>query len=490
MRSTYRSLALGGAALVLGVTACQDLTVPNAESPDKARAISNGDDVKALINSSFNTWFRANQHTEPTLALAVMADNLTASFGNFGMRFNSNEPARIAYNNNASAANDAPVAYQPYSRNYLALGQANDAMGAIRRGVNIGTASTVESYKAFGFLVQGSTLGNIGLLFDKAFIVDELTNPDTITLRPYAAVSAAAMAKFDSSIATATGKTWKIDATVTPGMTFTADTLRRIASTMAARQLVFTARNAAQNTATNWAKVLQYAENGISTGAAPFNVTLTGDGILWYDYLKLYGDRPAWIRVDLRVINMMVDSTSVDRWTSETAPAFPDTTRDHRLTTDFEYHTSIPYQVARGIYHFSNWSHKRYRYHAFDTPTAATGPMPIILAAENDLLIAEALIRTGGDRNRAATLINKTHVTRGGKAPATAAMTDAQLLKKIMYERDVELMNTGGGQAFYDRRRVDGLQPQTPRHLPLPALELETLGLPIYTFGGPSNPDM
>jgi starch-binding outer membrane protein, SusD/RagB family len=493
MRKFSWSLSTGALLLLMSASGCQDLTVQNRDEPDQGRAISNGDDVKALASSAFNEWFRATQHQDPVLALAVMADNLTASFGNFGMRFNSNEPERIAYNNNPSATNDAPVAYQPWTRNYAALGLSNYTMGAIRRGVSIGDANTTESYKGFAMLTQGASLANLGMLFDKAFIVDETTNTDTISLQPYANVTAAAVAKFDSVIAVSTGKTWTFpdpDASIVPGITLTADRMRRIASTMAARTMVFTARTAAQNTATNWAKVLTYAENGISTGSAPFDITFTGDGNLWYDYLKLYGERPTWLRVDLRVINMMVDGTSVDRWTSETAPAFPDTTRDHRLTTDFEYHTTIPFQVARGVYHFSNWSHKRYRYHAFDQPTAATGPMPHIIQAENDLLIAEALIRTGGDRNRAATLINKTHVTRGGKAPATAAMTDAQLLAKIMYERDVELMNTGGGQAFFDRRRVDGLQPKTPKHLPLPALELETLGLPVYTFGGPNNPEM
>jgi len=36
---------------------------------------------------------------------------------------------------------------------------------------------------------------------------------------------------------------------------------------------------------------------------------------------------------------------------------------------------------------------------------------------------------------------------------------------------------------------VDGLQAGTIRHLPIPAKELETLVLPIYTFGGVGKPD-
>lgn len=113
--------------------------------------------------------------------------------------------------------------------------------------------------------------------------------------------------------------------------------------------------------------------------------------------------------------------------------------------------------------------------------------MPYVLAAENDLLIAKALIRSGGDMTRAATLINRTRVTRGGLAAASASDGAATLLGYISYERDVELLNTNG-LALFDRRRTDELQTLTPRHLPVPAAELNAPGLPVYTFGG-TSPD-
>ncbi len=34
---------------------------------------------------------------------------------------------------------------------------------------------------------------------------------------------------------------------------------------------------------------------------------------------------------------------------------------------------------------------------------------------------------------------------------------------------------------------MDGLQAGTVHHLPVPASELETLGLPVYTFGSPGK---
>ena len=49
------------------------------------------------------------------------------------------------------------------------------------------------------------------------------------------------------------------------------------------------------------------------------------------------------------------------------------------------------------------------------------GTEPVITAAENDLLWAEGLIRSGGNLLTASNLINNTRVTRGGLAPATPA---------------------------------------------------------------------
>src|SRR5574340_388964 len=162
---------------------------------------------------------------------------------------------------------------------------------------------------------------------------------------------------------------------------------------------------------------------------------------------------------------------------------------DHRYQTDFTYIATIPFACARGAWHFSNWEHSRYGSKAAGGDVSwysgtFTGVAPIVLAAENDLLMAEALVRTGGDLGQAAALINTTRVGRGQLTPAAAADGAAALLADIQYEQDVELLTTAGGLQWWERRRIDGLQPGTPRHLPVPAKELEIDQLPIYTFGG------
>lgn len=506
----------GGATLLVAAAACNpDLNITNPNNPDVARAISTPGDVRNLIGSSYNGAYiniQGSARPYPAAATSVMADNLTASFGNFGMRFNGQEP-RLAYTN-SSGLDDGRLASDPYDGLYGTLGAANDGLAAVKRGIKIQVSATAQdetpALTALGYLVQGMTMGMIGLTFDKGFILDEDTPLGTATLQPYAAVSAAAVGKYDKAIAAAAGNTWTVAPEFSPGMTLTADRLGRMANTLAARQLAYTPRTAAENTAVNWAKVLQYANAGISTGATPFNLQIEADGgNLWYDLQKYYGDAASWMRVDQRVIQLM-DPTQPVEYTSVTPPPRAQSA-DLRLGTtatpgtDITYYPTIPFAVARGVYFFSQWGHTRYFFHSRDAGgTALTGVVPFVIGAENDLLIAEALVRTGGDKARAATLINKTRVGRGGLSALTGASSTNDLLAAIFYERDIELMNTGAGQAWFDRRRIDptltynglpigntwgfrggsGLQKGTPRHLPVPAKELETLGIPVYTYGG------
>lgn len=521
MQGSKFVIGLWGAASLLAVAACNpDLNVTNPNAPDVARAIATPGDVRQLIGSSYNTWYLGMQSAccnnggpepDPGIMTAVMADNMTGTFGNFGIRFNNQEP-RIAYNN-SSAANDGKVASMPYENMYGALGAANDGLNAIKRGVKVAVnksaADETPQMKAFAILVQGLTLGFESLVFDKGFIVDEDTPQGEAVLQPYTAVSAAAVAKYEKAIAEATGKSWTVPAEFTPGLNLTAANLVKMANTMAARQLAYTPRTPEENASVNWTKVLAFAEGGISSGAG-FDLQATGDGgNNWYDLTKGYAEFESWVRADQRIIQL-ADPTQPRVWTSATAPVraqpldarfakgTPDANGDVKTPgADFWFYKGTgAWDVARGVYLFSSWGHARYITYGYEVDDSFLGNAPFVLQAENDLLIAEALIRTNGDKARAASLINKTRVGRGHLTALTGASSTNDLLAALFYERDIELWDTGAGQAWFDRRRIDksltynginigaGLQPGTPRHLPVPAKELETLGIPVYTYGG------
>jgi hypothetical protein len=522
MQLNKKLIGATGALMLLWSAACNpDLNVTNPNAPDVERAIATPGDVRQLIGSSYNSWYLAtlspccnagNQEPDPGIVTAVMADNMTGTFGNFGIRFNNQEP-RIAYNN-SSAASDGFAASLPYDNLYGALGAANDGLNAIKRGVKVAVNKSAPDetteMKALAILVQALSLGFESLVYDKGFVVDEDTPAGTALLEPYTAVSTAAVAKFDKAIAEAAGKSWTIPVEFTPGLNLTAANYTRMANTMAARQLAYTPRTPEENAQVPWARVLGYAEKGISTGSAPFDLQATGDANNWFDLFKGYAEYAPWIRVDQRVIQL-ADPTQPRVWTSATAPARaqPQDARFAKGTpnaagdikdpgADFWYYKNAPpaWDIGRGVYLFSSWGHARYISYGYASATPFIGNVPFVLQAENDLLIAEALVRTGGDRARAATLINKTRVGRGQLPPVTGASSTNDLLAAIFYERDIELWGTGPGQAWFDRRRIDksltynginigaGLQPGTPRHLPVPAKELETLGIPVYTYGG------
>jgi hypothetical protein len=522
-------------SLALASACNPDLEVTNPNAPDVARAISTPSDVRQLIGSSYNSVYLGMQgcyggacEPDPGIATGVMADVMSMAYGNFGARFNGQEP-RLAYNNSSAAA-DGHVASDPYDAMYAALGAANDGLRAINRGVPAKASNSAPDetpqMKAFAWLIQGMTLGFVSQVFDKGFVVTEHTEGGTATLVDYKAVRDGALASLDSAINASAGKSWAIAEEFTPGMSLSATNFNKMAHTIAARVIAYNARNATENAATDWGKVLAHANAGISTGADPFDLQIQGDGgNSWYDLTKGYGELTSWVRVDQRIIQEADPSQPLE-YTSAAAPPFP-TIADKRFArgaanaagdirtpgADFWFIKSIPFDPARGFYFFSQWAHARYVEHGYEVDAPFLTLAPYVLQAENDLLIAEALVRTGGDLSRAANLINKTRVGRGGLAPVSAATPKNDLLGAIFYERDVELYDTGAGQGWFDRRRIDqsvtynglnigniwaakggsNLQKGTPRHLPLPAKELETLGMPVYTYGGaspnPVNPE-
>ena len=107
MKQLFRRGAVVGAlSLAVVAAGCKtELTVPNRNNPDLVKVLSSGADVQSVIGNAFATWWNSEQDVN-RLAMTVTADSATANFGNFGMRFNSQEP-RLPYNNNSSSGYDA-----------------------------------------------------------------------------------------------------------------------------------------------------------------------------------------------------------------------------------------------------------------------------------------------------------------------------------------------------------------------------------------------
>lgn len=487
MRKLYSIASLG--AVLLG-SACNNLDVTNPNNPDVARALASPEDVKNISISTINSWYLTSTYIEPYMSMCVTADVCSANFGNFGMRFNNLEP-RIPYENN-SAGGDRAVSESPWNNNYGTLGAANDALRAFAGGVNLETPAETAKYKALAQFSQAASLMNLALIFDRAFVVDETYDPNgpPPEFKTYKDVSAAALAKWEALIAATAGKNETYAPAIIPlkDVTLTSSVLNRMANSMAALLLAYTPRNATEAAAVDWTKVAALADKGIGTGSAgaPFNFTVVGDFNTWYSYINYYGNEESWVRVDHRVINRM-DGTTPAKFNGTVVPR--GTSPDKRYTTDFTFKSPPIGDATRGIYMQSVWYHSRYSFHARSSATKGTGPVPYLLAAESDLVRAEALIRKPSpDLATAAALINNTRVGRGNLPAATAAEGATKLLEYIDYERLIELMSSSGFTLF-QRRHTNDVQAGTYRHLPVPAHELEILEVPIYTFGGVGNPE-
>lgn len=485
MTSINRLYAMVGVAALVLTGSCNDLDVTNPNNPDIERALSSPEDVISLSISTLNSWYLNATTIEDPHMQSVTSDVTTANFGNFGMRFNNLEP-RIAYNN-SSANNDRFVTEEAWDFSYGTIGAANDALRAIKGGLSLGSPTITEKYQHLAMFSQAASYFKLGLMFDKGFVVTEDSDPVVPpTLVPYSQVVDSASAMFDRLIASTAGKshTYAVTDLPMPDGALTSARLNRIANTMHALLLAYEPRNPTQAAAVDWAKVAALADKGIGTGSAgaPFNFEVQGDAVTWYSYIAGYGDERTWIRTDHRVINRM--NPSVPAKFDGTIPP-EGSSPDARYTTDFSYVPPPIGDPARGIYMQSVFVHDRYLAHTVLAPTAFETAVPYLLAAESDLVRAEALIKSGGSRLTAAQLINNTRVGRGGLPPATGAEGDAALLSMISYERDIELINTSGTTLWWRRAVTDQpIQAGTVCHLPIPAKELETLALPIYTFGG------
>ncbi|HPC98331.1 MAG TPA: hypothetical protein P5257_03215 [Bacteroidales bacterium] len=463
---------------------CESLEVKNENDPDFATAFSNPSDVKGVASSLINAWFMITQNYDgPALALWVGADAGTCSWGNAAMRDFSYEPRR-AWDNTPSYGN-AVITENYYKTLYSILSSANEVVGKIKKDNLVITSDNgtdeTPMVQAVGHLVQGLSLGYVGLLFDKAFIVTESTNlTETVPVSGYKEVIDTAVACLDKCIAICAAKTFELPTTWVPGIVMTNTKLSELANTVAAVLLSYSPRNKTENDAVDWAKVLAYANKGLTYDFAP-----KMDDITWYTSYHTYANYSGWGMTDMRIVNMM-DSRFPSRWVdANTWNILPTPVTSHtagiddRIFTDFQYMSSCGFRVERGYYHFSC-----YRFKRRDTYLSTwTEPAPVFYKAENDLLKAEALSKKSSpDLAAAAAIINSgTRVTRGGLAPVSADATEIE--NAIFYERNIELFCSGVGVEFFTMRKANKLQSGTPLHFPIPGQQLEVNLMDYYSFG-------
>lgn len=509
------------AVLVFGLSACQDLSVENPNNPDRTKALASPQDVEALVANGFNRFWQASQTYDSSMMYSTIADEMSSSWANWGMRDMSSEP-RIAWNNDPAYSRAASVR-TPWFSAYVCISDAVDGLGALEGNEALFASEGIDTnrLKAMAHFSMGACLGLLGMRYDKAFIVDETVDLEAVALgtvdliaEEYSKVTEAAVRKLDDAIEVARNNSFTISADDDWifGLTVTNTDLIKIANSLAARYLALNARSAAERadpTKTDWSEIISRVDAGITADFTPIGDD-NGDIREW-DPMKFYGqEHTTWARTDYRTVGPADESGGYVTWLAtpvanrNTFAGY--TSSDRRITgpdgptDDGKYQKYVgipgPWPSARGTYHYATHTHNRFVYYLNDN---ANGPMPFMVKAEMDMYKAEGLLRTGGSTATVASLIDNTRVTNGelpsaAGAPAgsstdghwsnTQIHLNGTLWGYLIHEWRMETQQTAGGIAWAYARGLGNLVQGTPVHMPIPGAELETLAQDNYTFGG------
>jgi hypothetical protein len=498
--------------------ACMDLTVPNNNNPDRVRATNTPGDVEALIASTFQRWWPRVYGTTPTIMWSTMGYEFSTPFVCFSGQDMSADP-RPAWNNTTVYSN-AGTSSNTWLAFYGVISLANDGLQSLDRGLKIGTDGKDNARaRAFAKYMQGIAHGYLALMYDKAVIIDEKTDVDTLitpTYSPYPAVMAAAITMLKASIAISDTATFTLpNLGWIPGLTLTNKDLSRLAHTYIARFEAYGARNTTERAAANWADIVTHIDAGIIADFAPVGTP----GV----FEDLYKNRAARLRTTIpsdymRGSNWLIgpsDSTDAFKgWVATPVAnreAIQVRTQDRRIQGPggvgsrgkyFGYDPNVTFFAAtRGTYNRSF-----YAFFHYGTGTSwQSGPLVALTRTEMDLLKAEALVRLNRT-TEAIPLINKSRVANGelpaidingppdkaGCVPRKIAGGCGSLWDALRYEKRIEEAGVDGQVAFWDARGWNTLAVNTFLQFPIPGRELEIQRLPNYTYGGGgagSSPD-
>ncbi len=493
---------------IILIAACKDLDTVNNNNPDRNAVLTTGSDLITVLQGGYIAWWQGVHDDHPVIALSVAGDAYGMGWANFGAERFGEEP-RTAYNNRASEENDyQQVVKDPWFGCLSAVSTANDVLMAIENGVTIDNGGAQDqAIMASAHFLRGVSWGYLGLIFDQTYIVDENTDlQKPLALTPYREVIPDAVLELEMAIDLAEASGLNFVHEYFNGYRLGSEEFAELAHSYAARFLTQWPRTPEENLTVDWTSVLEHAQAGLTYNFAP-----EADGNFWQSYQSYVfaeaGIGPFWARVDQRLVAAL-DPSQPTRYPEVVALGEPPlaspqaTSPDKRLETDFLYLPTNNFPVDRGEWHYSHYKHNR----NVTDPTFAgdgstTGPMPAFLAADNDLLEAEALWALNRLPEAIAIINAGTRVTRGELPPLSNGAASGEVERAIRYERAIELLSTAPMSLWLDRRRIGprldylevddlgGLQIGTPAHLPVPAEELRIQGLEPYNFGGPLDPE-
>ena len=512
MPISIRMRATALAVVLLSTGACMDLDVTNVNEADRGRALAEAADVEALIAGTFRTWWNLQQGRAPGPAMASMADEQSMSRANYGSQDQGMEPGRAIINENAYQW--GYWVYDPWLLTNRALASIRDGLQSIEDlnlqiGVNDRDGPRAQAFAKF---MQGLLIGNLALQYDRAFLLDEsVANPAEMELAEYPEVMAAARTKLAEARQLAEASPFSIPAGWMGTDGYSSADFVRLTHSYEARFMAAVARTPAERGEVDWGSVLSHVQNGVTRD---FGVNLDGPQGNWWSGVFHKAAMGIGIDVDLALIGP-ADSDDDYIEYEKTDPALKEpfivNTADRRIhgpnPTDpglyVHYRPTLIQPSERGLWYQGNYAPWWY----WDLAQTGFGFAPDLSLKEMGYLAAEAHIRLGQPA-QALPYINGPRVENGQLPPATvdgvsgagcvprsagllakapnsaAEGACGNLMQTLIYEKQIETAYLYAGSSWYDHRGFGTLRTGRAYQCPIPAVDLELLGLSVYTFGG------
>ena len=482
-------------AATISISSCADLDVVNPNDPSASSINSETlrDLASGALYNVFNGYtsnpesgnvFNANVH------LAWTADH-TASTNNYRSMWSQFKVEDRVQFNNSLTFPDLEIISDPWQNWHGAIGTANVVISQLQNAEDDASKEAL----ALAYMAKGLALGHLAGTFDQAYLVPvdaDVTSLDPKEmLAPYHDILAEALLNLDAVIDLVdNGLTFVTDSKTLNGISYNQDQFARLANSYAAHFALTTARNRTQASQTDYSLVKNYAEKGIQQ-----DFILQNEGIFYLHDFQFLNGLFWYFRIDHRVLRHF-NPNYPKRFSLDATASIPEAdlkgagyNGDKRLDAYFEYSADLSFfNLSRGPQLRTHYFYPRNR-DLYDNN--GVGPAYYMYKVNNDLMLAEAELRLGNKTAALAILNDPTYPRKAiGEMPdIDVGISDAELLELIFAERDIELARTVFGLEHFDMRRQDKLQIGSILHFPVPADELTTIGLPIYTYGGVANAD-
>lgn len=538
MQRIKRAAALLGAAAAALTAACQDvLQVSSPNNPDRAAVLRLPRDVESLASRLYQNvhtaHFGANDNLDNQMRVASF-ENGSIGLSNFGMTARAGLPRQFI--DNVPGGNSSVGNQRDFQRLTNTAGTAATIFERINTaGFTLGTSTQDDArLRAFTWFGYGVALGDLALAYDSAGIPRPGTIAlDSLPLVPYDSVMRIALRALDSAqanaaTASALPTTWLSSA----NNVSSADFVRLIRS-YKARFRANVARTPAERAAVDWATVVADARAGIT---ADFIIQLNPSAGWDYAWLVQHFVSAGWHSQTMYIAGMADSTGAYDAWLAtprDSRLPFIMRTADKRFPAGADRAAQVaaaplatgnintrPYwrafqqtEEASG----SGWQIGSYQHRRWRTLQQAVrvGPWITFSKVENDMLVAEGLLRRG-DVAGALPLINASRTARGVGADslpnlpaitlvsATAPVPGGQgcvprvpdpargytatkcgdVFEAMKWEKRMESAFAGWSVWFFDSRGWGDLPAGTAVHWPVPFQELDARIKPYYILGG------